>query len=550
MVPKSTRLAEQAISIIALSLLFLALLPSAASALGVAGFDIHRPNAENPDGAFHFTLGAGETAEEQVVIKNTSDDTLQELRVYIAGGLAARNSGITLGSREAPKSGLAQWITLDSPEEISLEPGEERVVKLTLRVPEFAEPNEQIAGIVVERRQAVESQDDGQFKINVLPRAAILITQRIPGQATRDLSILELSQTWADKDPNKVFRLRVKNQGNVHLQPEGEIRIVDVLNREVGVLPLRMATVFPEEVKDTREIWKKPPLLGYFKAKATVTYTKDKSVSREIRFFIFPPWWMVAALIGILAVSERRRRLRAAEKLEQAAALEEMMGMATLEDALMEIEIEADESLRPPEPQRVAARTAAPKTRAKTATQASPGRARRPAKAPTGKTAAATPKPPAAAPPARAKKARPPEVAAAEIKPVEKPAKTKAAPAKAAAAKKTTATKKTAEAKAVKAPRKTAAKKAPAAKKKAAEADSLVTAKSAKTAKKATAAKKTGVVKKAATGPAKTTKKPSVAKKTVAAKETAETKAVKAPRKTAAKKAPAAKKTPKSPPAS
>lgn len=312
--------------------------PTAAPALGISGFNLYRPGAKNPDAAFHFNLQPGQTIEDQVVIKNTSD-SVQNLRVYVADGVAVRNGGISLKDGQDKRRGLAKWITIDSPPDLQLAPGEERHLWFKLTVPASSDVYEKIAGIVVERQQVVPGNKDARFVINILPRVAILITQRLPGAAVKRLDIVSFNETWSTKR-NKLFNLAVKNSGTVHLQPKGRLDVYGTFGGKIDSISLeRMATIFPRATSRVSTVWKNTPSVGYFRVKARVSYDNGKSDSKQIAFLIFP-YWTLPVLLALWIIARQQRKRRAARRLKKLAdeqALAETTALETLAETVNEI---------------------------------------------------------------------------------------------------------------------------------------------------------------------------------------------------------------------
>ncbi|HEB12403.1 MAG TPA: DUF916 domain-containing protein [Actinobacteria bacterium] len=308
-------MAKDAVKLILLVIVLVSLSPAAASALGVAGFDLYRPATENPDSAFHFDLTAGESKVEKLVLENTSE-TVQNVRIYVADAIASSNGGIALKERLDKKTGLAKWITLDSPEDIALEPGEKRLIKFTIDVPVTSENKEEMAGIVVERAAPLKSEGDQQFQINIISRAAILVSQRLPGPAIERLKIIDFDHHDGSKR-NKVFDLTLKNTGNIHLKPRGSIQIYDMFGRKSNSIKIgQMPTVFPGMIGHISREWKNTPVIGYYTAEVNVAYGKNKSEKRRIAVFIFP-WWVLPILLALWIIARQQRKRRAARKIQR-----------------------------------------------------------------------------------------------------------------------------------------------------------------------------------------------------------------------------------------
>ena len=96
-----------------------------------------------------------------------------------------------------------------------------------------------------------------------------------------------------------------ENKGNVHLQPQGDIKIVNMWGQERGLIPVNKRSLFGKVVQDTIRkytfTWSGEWSLadiGRYTAIATLAYGEDQRqfVSSETSFWIIP--WKV--LLGIL----------------------------------------------------------------------------------------------------------------------------------------------------------------------------------------------------------------------------------------------------------
>ncbi len=459
-------MAKDAVKLILLILVLVSLSPVTAFALGVAGFDLYRPATKNPDSAFHFDLTAGESKVEKLILENTSE-TVQNVRIYAADAIASSNGGIALKERLDKKTGLAKWITIDSPEDVSLAPGEKRHIEFRLDVPLFSEGNEEMAGIVAERVAPLKSGEDQQFQINIISRAAILVSQRLPGPAIERLKIVDFDQTWSKR--NKIFNLTLKNTGNIHLKPTAKIQIYDMFGRKSDSIEIgQMATIFPGMIGQVSSEWKNTPVIGYFTAEVSVTYGKNKSQKRRIIFPIFP-WWVLPILLALWIIARQQRKRRAARKIQQIED-ERAIASATAIDTLKKTVDGLEESVLPmgagtvqkatiahadPESasKNTATKAAAPKSRTgqrakkpatKKSTTATAGTKKVSSSSSRKKTKKSTTKKKAAPKKSASKKTAPKKASAKKTAEPKKTAVTKKSSTKKASAKKTSKSKKTA----------------------------------------------------------------------------------------------------------
>lgn len=341
-------------------------LPPAAPALGISGFNLSRTDQGKADSSFHFNLKPGESIEKELILKNTTTDTTQNLKIYAADALPTNNGGIALRGRFEPKKGVAKWIKLDAPEEITLGPNEERRISFKLSVPAFSDKYEKIGSIVVEGA-AKQPQPDGQFIIKVLPRVALLVYQRLPGPGITRLKITKFDWGWDKR--NVKFDLGLRNVGDISTQPRGRINIYNIFGK-ADVIPLEnMKTLFPNDASEISPVWKDTPAMGYFTADVKIFYGKNWSETRKIDFLIFP-WWILAILPALWLIARGQRKLRAARELRklkaaQAEAEEDVVAGASalIEEALIDEKIKDMPEIAP-----VVVSTTAPQARATSTT--------------------------------------------------------------------------------------------------------------------------------------------------------------------------------------
>jgi dihydroorotate dehydrogenase (fumarate) len=86
-------------------------------------------------------------ADEALVMN--SGDVPVTLRLYAADATTAINGGTGVASDGEEKNGVARWLSLPM-SELSLQPGETKVVPFLITVPSDALPGQHVAGLVLE----------------------------------------------------------------------------------------------------------------------------------------------------------------------------------------------------------------------------------------------------------------------------------------------------------------------------------------------------------------------------------------------------------------
>src|SRR5690606_4502697 len=130
---------------------------------------------------------------------------------------------------------LAEWIEITK-DPVVLGPGQSAPVPFTVRVPENVSPGGHFAAIMVGTRPPENS---GEFQIKTSQIVTSLFFLRISGDVIENGMIREFRSTETFySEPEVGFEVRFANKGNVHIQPQGEIKIKNMWGKERGTIPI------------------------------------------------------------------------------------------------------------------------------------------------------------------------------------------------------------------------------------------------------------------------------------------------------------------------
>ena len=203
---------------------------------------------------------------------------------------------------------LAEWISIDNaPIEI---PREQSVtIPFTVNVPENADPGGHFAAILVSTQPPV-LEDKLTLKTSQIVTSLFFV--RIAGDVIEEGSIRSFSV--ADKfveTPEIDFSLRFQNQGNVQLQPQGQVTIYNMWGKKRGTIPINTQThfgnVLPNSVRKFEFSWEGEQTvsdIGRYKAEASLAYGFDtkKFETQELYFWVVPLKPMLLTLATIIAI--------------------------------------------------------------------------------------------------------------------------------------------------------------------------------------------------------------------------------------------------------
>lgn len=223
------------------------------------------------------------------------------------------------------KEGLATWIS--APAQITIAPGETKIVDFSVTVPADAEPGGYFSAIFLGTNPPAENPN----QLSIGARIGTLLLFRVSGDVEEGASLLE----FATKDNKKWFSAlpinyyyRFQNTGADRVMPKGELVIKNTFGMETKVQNANpvQGNVLPKSIRRFELWWQKnsdeaaaepqPENLGFF---ASVSYqwnnfafgryvahldlkygSTDEVVKSSFAVFVFPWQLLVTELLGLL----------------------------------------------------------------------------------------------------------------------------------------------------------------------------------------------------------------------------------------------------------
>lgn len=244
----------------------------------------------------------GETITSAVILENEGLETIvlkSEIEAFAPSSRPGEPEFYT------SKEGLVSWIRVGE-ELVSLPKGASKKIMLTISPPEDAKPGSYYAALFW-RQGGNDVQDSGAA---VSSRVGTLIFLRVEGTV---IEKLEIESFYSPKkifsNPPVVLETKVKNSGDVHLVPKGEIIIRSFSGRQVAVLPWNEAGVrlLPGTERIISSNWN-PDSLREFITKglwlrytATARYSYGSPVKEisDFAVFWFLPWKKILIILAI-----------------------------------------------------------------------------------------------------------------------------------------------------------------------------------------------------------------------------------------------------------
>jgi hypothetical protein len=242
----------------------------------------------------------GQTLKTQISLRDVSSSKLivsGQVNDFVASGEDGTPK-ILLDSSEPNPYSIRSWVSPLS--DLTLNPRQIENLPVTIKIPANAAPGGYY-GVVRFTATPPELKSTG---VSLSASLGALVLLRVNGQAKESLSVEELSINKAkDGKPGTLFEstpinfvVRLKNTGNVHEQPTGQVAITDMFGKKIANVNVNSATrnILPQSIRKFDEpldssIIGNKILFGLYHANLKMTYGASKqTVTSSMTFWIIP----------------------------------------------------------------------------------------------------------------------------------------------------------------------------------------------------------------------------------------------------------------------
>jgi len=265
---------------------------------------------------FELSANPGDTLSNVVRVENLSDSELtieMDTRNFTAYG---EEGAVGLTDEEGGFS-LASWIEVPPTQEV-IQPRSNKLIGFKVNIPNNAEPGGHFGSIVF---RVVNSKTVDGSGAALSQEIGALVLLRIAGDTTETAEILDFKpeNTFNEYGPVS-FDVRIKNEGNVHVKPQGGVVIVDFFGRKVANVDISPKNVLPGAVRKIPLSWDRKLLFGKFTATTSLVYgSENKILTASTTFFVIPYKLAGGVLLGVSIVFlffyRARKRLKMAFKV-------------------------------------------------------------------------------------------------------------------------------------------------------------------------------------------------------------------------------------------
>ncbi len=293
------------LSIFALSFLFVRPTLAESISLGSA------PTSEK------LKLSPGEKYNGELVVWNLTEKAI-DYQIVVRGFKQIENqpgTAILLTEEEEERAlyTATSWLTMDLTQ-LTLVPNKNEKLFYEINVPKDATKGEYT--VMISFVSENETKLSGTGATTTLS-AGMPILVKIGDEFVENAELLDFyTSSNFFEYPNLTFYTRIKNLGDTHISPTGEIILTNIFNQEIATIPFNPngQSILRDNSGNYETIWNlgtfltkdKAIVLGPIKAKLIVTYRSFQPgfapLTSEISFWILPWKLILIALVAIISI--------------------------------------------------------------------------------------------------------------------------------------------------------------------------------------------------------------------------------------------------------
>jgi hypothetical protein len=257
----------------------------------------------------YLTVDPGQTVKTQIFLRDISSGDLivsGQANDFTAAGEDGTPK-ILLDNKDQSNNpySMKNWVA--PPASLRLVPKEVKTMSITVNVPKDASPGGHY-GIIRFTATPPSLKSSG---VSLSTSLGALMLVSVNGNITEKMTVQELSAKNSEGKTGKLFQSgpltfveRLKNEGNIHEQPAGQVVVTDMFGKKVASLNINLPprNILPQTIRKFEQPLDKSvignkKLFGRYKAKLTITYGKNKQTLNSTLAFWIIPYKLVAIVI-------------------------------------------------------------------------------------------------------------------------------------------------------------------------------------------------------------------------------------------------------------
>jgi hypothetical protein len=250
----------------------------------------------------------GKTYTIKIKVTNVTPASLvytSEVNDFTAGKDETGSPQVLIGSSLPPAASIIKWVS--AVQDFTLESRESRILYATITVPADAEPGGHYGAL----RFSGHAPELTETGVGLSASAGMLMLIRVSGDIKESASLTSFYTAFPSDKTKQAslfegsyigFVTRIKDDGNVHVKPIGNIEITDAFGNLVGTVAVNdsKSNVLPGSIRRFESEYKGNLMFGLYTANLTLGYgTTGQAITNTITFWVIP-WKLI--LIGIIVL--------------------------------------------------------------------------------------------------------------------------------------------------------------------------------------------------------------------------------------------------------
>ena len=259
-----------------------------------------------------LNIGAGQSKTITMNVQNITSAPAEFQAIindFVPSGEAGQPALILDADEFAPSHSLKRYILPVS--NVTLNPGENKDVKVTINIPKDAAGGGYYGAV-----RFAPAGEQGGRNVTLSASVGSIILVKVPGDIVNDMKIDSFDvrkgedgvggSAFFTSNKDLFAVVRFKNNGNVHEQPFGKIRLKqgDKVIQEIEINNTdQRGNDLPDSVRRFNNKLTKVPMFGKFTVEGNFGYGDNSQlVSGKTTFWVIPLALMVGAIVAIIVI--------------------------------------------------------------------------------------------------------------------------------------------------------------------------------------------------------------------------------------------------------
>lgn len=213
---------------------------------------------------------------------------------------------------------LASWISVD-PSDVVIPAKSSKTFTFHIKVPLNAEPGGHFGSLIF--RTVPDGSALTGSGASIAQEIGALVLLRLAGDTKESAQVesFQTAKSFYEYGPI-TFEDRVKNTGNVHIKPSGNIIITNLLGQKIATVPLENKNVLPGAIRKIDGTWNTKWRIGQYTATAVIIYGANNTQLANVTTFLVFPYRVAIIIFAVILVLftfvyRSRKRLKMAWKI-------------------------------------------------------------------------------------------------------------------------------------------------------------------------------------------------------------------------------------------